>query len=160
MTGRLATALRDLHRDETGLAAALLQVADRHPADPELHHGGRDLARWSHQHVADLAGTGRRYGLDLGAAPAEDGAQLGLPPDDEGDPGLLLLADLRDLHRRTAGVALDWEIVAQAAQALRDRELLTLAQASSAQTQRQLAWSKALLKASAAQIMTSPPESS
>ncbi|MBB5788862.1 hypothetical protein [Jiangella mangrovi] len=161
MMVRLTAALRDLYRDETELAAALLRVADRHGADPELHHGCHDLARWSEQHATDLVEAGRRYGLGV-SEPAGYGAGYGAAVDgaaaDAVDPGLLLLADLRDLHRRSAGVVLDWDVVAQAAQALRDRELLALAQASRTQAERQLAWSKALVKASAAQIMTSPPQ--
>jgi hypothetical protein len=155
MSSRLSTLLHDLHQDETGLAAALLRVAGRHPADPELHHGCHDLARWSRRHATDLAEAGRRYGVDVDAVePTAGGPQA----DTVGDPGVQLLADLRDLHRRTAGVALAWEIVGQAAQALRDRELLDLAGTSRSQAERQLAWSKGLVKANAAQIMTSPRE--
>jgi hypothetical protein len=33
------------------------------------------------------------------------------------EPGLLLLADLRRLHRNAAGVSVDWELLAQGAQA-------------------------------------------
>jgi hypothetical protein len=42
------------------------------------------------------------------------------------EPGLLLLADLRHLHRVAAGVSLDWELLAQGAQAAKDSELLAL----------------------------------
>ncbi|WP_157987925.1 hypothetical protein [Jiangella endophytica] len=151
MTGRLASTLSDLHRDETELAAALLRTAGRHPADPEIAYVGHDLARWSRRHATDLVETAHRYGLRIGAEPSAPDAS---PP--AGDPGLTLLAELRGLHERTAGIALVWDIVTQAAQALRDDELLALARTCHAQTQQQLAWSKALVKANAAQLLAVP----
>ena len=69
------------------------------------------------------------------------------------EPALLLLADLRTVHRQAAGVSLDWEILAQTAQALKDTELLGLAQRYHPETLRQMRWANALLKESAAQVM-------
>jgi hypothetical protein len=60
------------------------------------------------------------------------------------------------MHRMAAGVSLDWEILAQTAQALKDRELLALSQRCHPQTLRQLRWSNALLKENAAQTMVTP----
>jgi hypothetical protein len=71
-------------------------------------------------------------------------------------PGLLLLVDLRKTHRMAAGVSLDWEILAQTAQALKDRELLALSQRCHPQTLRQLRWANAALKENAPQIMATP----
>jgi hypothetical protein len=69
---------------------------------------------------------------------------------------LLLLKDLRDIHRTAAGVSLDWEILAQTAQALKDDELLDLSRQCHPQTLRQLRWANASLKTNAAQIMVTP----
>ena len=112
---KLDLALRELHRSEKSLAADLLKVADRHKVDHEIYHVGRDLARWSQQHVHELAEIGQRYGLNPKDDPEEDSGLLstvrgkaselvGRRP----EPGLLLLADLRHLHprrrRRLAGL--------------------------------------------------------
>ena len=55
-----------------------------------------------------------------------------------------------------AGVSLDWEILAQTAQALKDTELLALTQKCHPQTLRQMQWANAALKENAAQIMVTP----
>jgi hypothetical protein len=113
--------------------------------------------------VRQLAERGREYGVYLEADPADDtsliaavrqkGAEL---LGRHHDPGLLLLTDLREIHRKAAGVSLDWEIFAQSAQALKDTQLLALSQACHPQTLRQLRWANASLKTNAAQIMVTP----
>ncbi|WP_367138283.1 hypothetical protein [Saccharothrix sp. HUAS TT1] len=163
---KLDLALRELHRSERSLASDLAKVADRHEAEHEVHHVALDLARWSRQHVHDLAGIGPRYGLDL-ADDAED--------DDRHDtglmtavrsklsewtgrhpaPGVVLLADLRHLHRTAAGVSLDWELLAQGAQAAREADLLDLAERCHPQTLRQVRWANAMLKTLSPQVLTS-----
>ncbi|WP_371053395.1 MULTISPECIES: hypothetical protein [Rhodococcus] len=69
-------------------------------------------------------------------------------------PSVLLPRDLRTVHRMAAGVSLDWEILAQAAQALSDRELLALSERCHPQTLRQLRWANAKLEEIAAQTVS------
>lgn len=71
------------------------------------------------------------------------------------EPGMLLLSDLRGVHRVTAGVSLDWELLAQGAQAVRDGELLALSRRCHPRTLRQLTWSNAMLKTLAPQVLAS-----
>ncbi|XVS61012.1 hypothetical protein ACQPYE_22170 [Actinosynnema sp. CA-299493] len=52
-----------------------------------------------------------------------------------------------------AGVSLDWELLAQGAQAVRDTELLTLAQRCHPQTLRQMRWANAMLKTLSPQVL-------
>ena len=160
MGNKVGMAIRELHRVENDLAGELLQASDRHKVDHEIFYLARDLARWSQQHVRELARVGKDYGLDLDAEPEDDttivrkvrqkGAEL---LGRHHDPALLLLADLRRIHRMAAGASLDWEVLAQTAQALKDRELLALTKQCHPQTLRQLRWSNAALKENAAQIM-------
>lgn len=160
MTDKLGMAIRELHRAENDLAGELLQVSDRHRADHEISYLGRDLARWSQQHVRELARVGEDYGLDLDAEPEDDGTIVRKIREKGAellgrhhDPALLLLADLRRIHRMAAGVSLDWEVLAQTAQALKDRELLALARDCHPQTLRQLRWANAQVKEQSAQVM-------
>jgi hypothetical protein len=163
MTNKVGLAIRELHKAENDLASELLQASSRHKTDHDIFYLGRDLARWSQEHVRELAKHGRNYGLDLDAEPAGEpgllatfrqlGAEL---VGGHHDPALLLLKDLREIHRMAAGVSLDWEVLAQTAQALKDSELLTLAKTCHPQTLRQLRWANASLKANAAQIMVTP----
>ena len=70
------------------------------------------------------------------------------------EPGFLLLVDLRHLHRIAAGASLDWELLAQGAQAVRDTELLDLAMRCHPQTLRQMRWANAMLKELSPQILS------
>lgn len=157
---KIALAIEELHRAENDLAGELLQVSDRNKQEHEVFYLGRDLARWSQEHVRRLAEVGRDHGLDLDGDPQDDhsilaalrqkGAEL---LGRHHDPALLMLHDLRSIHRRAAGVSLDWEVLAQSAQALKDRELLGIAQDCHPQTLRQMRWANAKIKESSAQVM-------
>lgn len=172
MTNKVPLALEELHRSESDLAQELLRISDVHKADHGVFHVTRDLARWSEQHVALLAEAAPAHGLSLSSS-AGVGDSVADAAEGDGvlgrlrqrtsellgrshDAGVLLLADLRRVHRMAAGVSLDWEVLAQTAQALRDRELLELAAKCHPQTVRQLKWANAQLKESAAQIMVTP----
>jgi hypothetical protein len=159
---KLGLALRELHRAENSLARELLKISDRHQAEHEIHYVARDLACWSRRHVAQLADAAHRYDVHLRTdSPRTSGAlapvrstisELTRARD---EPGLLLLADLRRLHRKAAGVSLDWELLAQGAQAVKDIELLELAGTCHPQTLRQLKWANAMLKTLSPQILAS-----
>jgi hypothetical protein len=159
---RLSLALHALHRGEVGLGRELLAIADRHHADHEIWYTARDLARWSQIHVRRLAEVGAQHGARLKAEPTwavpllsrtaqQVSDTLGRRP----EPALLLLADLRRLHRRAAGASLDWEIVAQAAQAMQATDLLELCEACHPQTLRVLRWSNSQLKVHSPQAIAS-----
>lgn len=149
---KLGLALRELHRSELRLARSLDAIGARHHNDHGIYHVATDLAVWSREHVELIAGTGKRYGVRLRphprtAAVTESAQQwlsdrLGRRP----EPALLLLADLRRLHRLAAGVSLDWELLAQGAQAAKDDELLDLTKRCHPQALRQMRWANAMLK--------------
>lgn len=159
---KLGLVLRELHRSEMSLAADLLKVADRHKVDHEIYHVARDVARWSQQHVRELAEVGKRYGLTLTDDAKSDSGLLGGIREKASEvagrrpePGLLLLADLRHLHRVAAGASLDWELLAQGAQAAKDSELLALTRRCHPQSLRQMRWANAMLKVISPQILAS-----
>ena len=155
--------LRELHRAETDLARDLLALADRHRAEHEVFHVARNIANWSQIHVRRLAEIAPDYGVRLNPTPRWTrprplpdlvrgiAARLRRRP----EPGLLLLADLRHVHRIAAGVSLDWELLAQAAQGMKQRPLLQLAQDCHPQALRQMRWANAQLKESSTQVIAS-----
>lgn len=150
-------AIRELYHAEYDLARELLVVAERHREDHDIFHVARDLAGWSQRHIDRLTDMARDRGITLEPPPEPSrGSAVGTtePAGHGDDPRLRLLSDLRGLHRMAAGVSLDWEILAQTAQALKDPDLLTLAQRCHPATLRQLRWANAALKESAPQIMT------
>jgi hypothetical protein len=158
---KLDLALRELHRSEKSLGRDLLAVSDRHREDHEIHHVAYDLACWSNDHVKELAEAGQRYelrldtGIEYRSNPLKAiqtvVSELGAV---RSDSGLLLLADLRRLHRKAAGVSVDWELLTQGAQAAQDTALLELAQRCHPHTLRQLKWTNAMLKTLSPQVLT------
>jgi hypothetical protein len=159
---KLGLAIRELHRSETSLARNLVKVADRHVVEHEVHHVAHDLAGWSRAHVRELADAARAYEVDLsGDVPASARpvtalrTKLAELSGRRPEPGLLLIADLRRLHREAAGVSLDWELLAQGAQAVKDPDLLELAGRCHPQTLRQLKWTNAMLKILSPQVLAS-----
>ncbi|MEZ0342426.1 hypothetical protein ACAG25_20890 [Mycobacterium sp. pV006] len=158
---KLSLALRELHRSELRLARSLDAMADRHRSEHEIFHTAGGLALWSREHVALIAQTGLRYGVTLrahphtaaltGAIQAWVGHRLARRP----EPALLLLADLRHVHRLAAGVSLDWELLAQGAQAAKDSDLLRVTQRCHPQALRQMRWANAMLKELSPQALAS-----
>ena len=155
--------LRILHDDERDLEQDLLAAAERQRTEHEFHHVATDLARWSREHATRLAALGRDRGVRLsgprdhpspGALTAlrEKASQaLGRRP----ETGLLLLHDLRDLHLAAARSSLHWEMLAQAAQATRDQELLELVSSCHPQTLRQMRWTNTMIKVLSPQLLVS-----
>ena len=159
---KLGLAIRELHRSENSLAADLLKLSDRHKADHAIFYVARDIAGWSQEHVHELTEIGRRYGVKLRDNPRDDSGRMAALRQRTSDllssraePGVLLLADLRRAHRKAAGVSLDWELLAQAAQGARKRELLGLAERCHPDTLRQMRWANAKAKESATQALVS-----
>jgi hypothetical protein len=157
---KLGIALRELHRSEVKLARALDAIAARHRNDHGIHHVALDLLQWSREHVTLIAQAGQRYGVTLGTHPRSTSVtepaqrwvsdRLGRRP----ETALLLLVDLRRLHRLAAGVSVDWELLAQGAQAAKDDELLALTQRCHPQALRQMRWANAMLKELSPQALT------
>lgn len=153
--------LRELHRSERTLAHRLNVVSARHKSEQDIHHLAHDLAQWSQSHLEDIAQCGRHHGVRLAANPRTQARTAALQRTMSAmvrkrpEPALLLLADLRRIHRTAAGVSLDWEMLAQAAQASRDQRLLRLCQRCHPETLRQLRWSNAMVKELSAQALVS-----
>lgn len=159
---KIGLVLEQLHRDENDLAQELFHVSERHKVDHEIYHLGRDLAKWSQQHVREIAAIATRYGQELDPEPRsentlleklrEKGSQL---VGREGGAGLLLLRDLREVYTKACGVSADWELLAQAAQGIKHSDLLEVAQRCHPQNLRQMKWANGKLKESATQILVS-----
>ena len=159
---KLDMAIEELHRSENHLVTVLLSMSDRHKVDHEVFHVTRDMARWSEQHVTELAAAGREFGLELDpearhVAGLIEGLQQKAAElmGRRSAPGLLLLADLRHLYREASGTSLDWELLAQGAQGAKNKELLDLAERCHPQTLRVSRWANAKLKESSPQVLAS-----
>ncbi|MGD9989547.1 hypothetical protein [Pseudonocardia sp.] len=157
---KIALVLRELHRSQASLAHELHALTDRHVGDHEIVHTARDLAGWARDDLRRLEDTARacdvrilawpRPGLGGGLTRRVAGSLVHRP-----EPGLLLLADLRRLYRKAAGVDLDWTLLAQSAQAMRQRRLLDLATTCAPHSRRTMTWAQAQLKVVSPQIIAS-----
>lgn len=145
--------LHDLARGEGKLACELERLAQRHRTDHEVWYLGQDLAGWSRAHAREIAALGRSRGMHLRQDPARvrhrpsrlrelSATAMGRRP----EPAMLLLRDLRMTYLAASEVSVDWELVAQAAQAKRDQELLDLTQRCHPDALRQMRWANTLLK--------------
>ena len=157
---KVGMAVEELHRAEADLAHALLSLADHHKVDHEIFHVARDIARWSHEHVAELARVAESYERHLDPEPSAPSSIVSWARQRAAEmigrrhePALLLIAHLRDVHLAAAGVSLQWEVLAQTAQALKDADLLGVAQRCHPQTLRQMRWANAKVKELSAQAM-------
>jgi len=159
---KLDMAIEELHRSENELYTVLLSMSDRHKVDHEVFHVTRDMARWSEQHVAELAGAGQEFGLELDPEARHVAGLIESLQQKAAEllgrrsaPGLLLLADLRHLYREASGTSLDWELLAQGAQGAKNQGLLDLAERCHPQTLRVSRWANGKLKESSPQILAS-----
>jgi hypothetical protein len=157
---KLALALRILHRAEVSLGRDLFAVADRHFADAEISLVARDLALWPQIHARRLSEAAVDHGAHLSADPRwvlpvlpAASRRFSVLAGRRAAPALLLLNDLRRLHRKAAGTSLDWELVAQSAQAMQAHDLVALAGQCHPQTLRIMRWSNSHLKQLAPQAI-------
>ncbi|NJQ06299.1 hypothetical protein [Streptomyces lonarensis] len=147
--------LRALHDAEHALAQHFEDVAAEHRAEHEVHHVARDLARWSLRHAEALAVfSGRGVGEHAVRRVPADGYPHAVL---RRERRLCLLNDLRQVHLHATAVAVDWEMLSQAAQALRRPELQRLAADCRPETLRQTAWAQGQLTVLSPQLLTVAP---
>jgi hypothetical protein len=159
---RLGPAIEEVMEAEQELADALLKIGERHRTDHDVFHLTRLLSRWSQGHLAALEPIGRRFGSDAEAEGVgrESAGRLAVVREKSAEllgrrkePGLLLLADLRELHLQAAAVSINWTILGQGAQAARDDEILDCVSLCHPETLRTMRWTVTKIKSSAPQIL-------
>ena len=156
----LEYALRRVHAGEQDLVEHLLRTADKHRAEHEVHHVCRDLARWSRENLDALATAAANYDVHLDREAGGPGAvRHAVDALAARTPGraasIALLEDLRDLFLVASETSLAWEMLAQHAQARRERDLLDVVSAAHPQTLRQLRWVNTMIKTLSPQALAS-----
>jgi hypothetical protein len=146
----LATYLGLLHNAEETLADAYAQVGEGHAAEADVYHTCRTLRRQCLDHRDTLGPIVDRYGEHREDEPERLHAAE-LPGTRTGGVGLL--RDLQDVYVLASLVEITWTVVGQAAQGLRDRELVEVTGRCSGETTRQLAWLRTRIKAAAPQAL-------
>jgi hypothetical protein len=146
----LATYLGLLHSSLNTLADAFRQVGQGHGEEPDVWHTCRVLAGRVERQAEALAPVVRRYGESREDEPERLHA-TGLESTRTGAVGLL--RDLQDVYALAALTEITWTVVGQAAQALRDRELLDVVTSCEQDTARQLTWLRTRIKQAAPQAL-------
>ena len=151
----LSTYVALVDHSELTLADSLRAVAEGHARQADVFHTCHTLAGWSEQHRQALAPVVERYGEEEGIDEPERLRAEALTRTRGGELGLL--RDLQDLHLLATLVSTTWTVIAQGAQGLRDRQLLEIANASNAETARQLTWLTTRMKQAAPQALIVAP---
>jgi hypothetical protein len=153
-------ALHRVHGGENQVVQHLLRMSERHQKEAEVHHVAIDLAEWSRLNIAALADAAQAYDVSLDREPDRPGpvrhavdAVAAMTPGKA--PALVLLEDLRDLHLAATETSLAWEMLAQHAQARREKDLLELTSQCHPQTLRQMRWSNSMIKVLSPQALAS-----
>jgi hypothetical protein len=132
------------------LAQAFREVGSGHAAEVDVFHMCNRLAAQCDGHAERLAPFGRRYGEDGDDEPDRLHSAIFQGPR---EGGLGLLRDLQDLYLMAAECDITWTVVGQAAQGVRDTELMRVVQACEQETAMQLKWIRSRMKEAAPQAL-------
>jgi hypothetical protein len=147
---QLAHYLGLLHKAQVDLAEAFRQVGDAHAEEADVFHICGKLAKQCDQHAERLHPFAERYGEDAPSEPDRLHSEL-FKRTRSG--GLGLLRDLHDLYLMATECDVAWTLVGQAAQGVRDRELLDVVQGCEGETAIQLKWLETRMKQAAPQAL-------
>ncbi|MDN4611889.1 hypothetical protein [Arthrobacter burdickii] len=148
---RLPVYLGLLHKSEATLARSFRQVSEGHGHEPDVYFICQALAAQCDGHQQALAPVIERYGeVDKDDEPERLHAD-GLSEIRSGPVGLL--RDLQDLYLLASLVDITWTMIKQAAQGLRDKDLLDVVTNCDGQTKTQLKWLQTRMKQAAPQAL-------
>lgn len=146
----LATYIGMVHSAENQLAKALKLVAEKHKDEPDIEHTCKMLASWSEQHEKGLHPFIQKYTEDRSSKEPERLESL-FNKSRTGSLGML--RDLHDLWLLSQEVRICWKVIIQAAQGLRDEELLKVCKEFQEETNRQQIWLQTRIKQAAPQTL-------
>jgi hypothetical protein len=162
---KLDVAIRDVQDAESALAKELRAIGERHAAEHDLYHLGHTLARRCAEHLERLAPFAERYGAEArDDGVAESPGLLETMRRKSAEllgrselSGMLLLRDLRNLYLAAQEAEIAWVVLAQAAQAIRDRELLQVVSVCREEAEARGKWLRTRIKQAAPQVLAAGP---
>jgi hypothetical protein len=144
-----------LHRSQVELRDAFRQVADAHTDEADVVAMCNLLAKQCDHHAERLQPFVARYREEHTAGGGEhepERLHSELFKGTRSGP-LGLMRDLHDLYLMAAECDVVWTLIGQAAQGLRDRELLEVVTTCESETARQLDWIRERVKQAAPQAL-------
>ena len=160
---KIGAAIEQVASAEADLAGQLVTVGERHRTDHDVFHVTRTLARMENGHIGSLEPHAKRYGVSVAGEGRDDPARRGplarmLEKSAElvgqgSEPGLLLLSDLRSIYLLASETSINWVMLAQGAQAVKDADLLNAVTSCHDQTLRTVKWATYRIKSAAPQAL-------
>ncbi|HEU5035348.1 MAG TPA: hypothetical protein VFT62_11430 [Mycobacteriales bacterium] len=159
---KIGLALSQTRTAEASLASTWLRVGERESVDHEWLYNARHFHTQCLEHIEDLAKFAPKYGSDIDEKEDRDfydglmgktrhkiSEMIGRRP----ESGLLLLNDQRLVYTLCYAVSFHWTVLGQVAQAMRDRDLLTMVDHNHKDILTQVKWVKAEIKVSSPQVL-------
>lgn len=148
---KLALALAVARGNEQQLVTTFALMATRHDREADIRDQSTLLSTWSQRHLDGLEPFIAKYGKTVSERPERlrsalfTGTRTG---------GLGLLMDIKDLCLLLTEQELTWTALNEAAQEVRDEELVSFVKTSLEETSRQLGFFKTRFKQTAGQALT------
>ena len=139
-----------LHKAQVDLAAAFREVRAGHADEHDVFHLCALLGDECERHAEQLAPFVERYGEEAPEEPDRLHAEIFAGPR---SGGLGLLRDLHDPYLMAAQCDMAWTLLGQAAQGLRDADLLHVVQTNEQETAIQMTWLRTRMKQAAPQAL-------
>ena len=157
---KIGQAIEDVEKAEVKLAKELRATGERHAVEHDLYHLGHTLADRCSERLERLARFAERYGARRRDARTRSPGPIEALRHKSAEilgrfelSGLLLLRDLKQLYLTAQETEIEWVVLAQAAQAIRDQELLRVAAECHEEAQECGKWLRTRLKESAPQVL-------
>jgi hypothetical protein len=139
-----------LHSAQVDLAAAMREVAEAHGDEVDVFHMARRMASECERHAEQLEPFAKQYCEEADDEP--DRLYAVLFSGSRSGP-LGLLRDLQDLYLMASLCDIAWMLVGQAAQGVRDGDLLAVVRSCEGETAGQVKWLRSRLKDAAPQAL-------
>lgn len=140
---------------EAALADEYRALGERHAADHDVFHQCRTFSDQCDRHAEKIAPLAESYGERIRAADVTfwSGLSVKVRGRAASDSGLELLRDLRTLYVAAEEVSITWVMAGQAAQALRDQDLLAIVRECHVETELQVKWLTTRIKVGSPQAL-------
>jgi len=146
----LANYLGYLHQCELDLASGFREVGEAHVQEADVYYLTHTLAKQCETHAEKLKPFVDSYGEEK----PEEPERLYHEFFEQTRSGALgLLRDMQDLYLMASACDISWTMIGQAAQGLRDRELLEVVNSCENETANQLKWLRTRMKVTAPQTL-------
>ena len=152
---KLGSAVEGLAEAELALADDFRKLGELHPADHDVFHQCRTFSELCDRHAEKIAPLAESYGGRIRAADLTfwSGLSEKVRGRAASDSGLELLRDLRTLYLAAEEVSITWVMAGQAAQALRDQDLLAIVRECHVETELQVKWLTTRIKVGSPQAL-------